>query len=72
MSDPGAVAKAREYVAVFRRHTLPGAQWVDTEERRIQLDHMSDADALFVAGEFERMEVEALRRARARGGLRPQ
>lgn len=57
------VAEAREYIAIFREHTLPGAQWVDTNERRIQLDNMSDADALFVAREFQRMEAEAARRS---------
>lgn len=60
------VAEARAYIAIFRKHTLPGAQWVDTDVRRIFLDHMSDDDALFVAGEFQRMEAEAA--ARGRGG----
>lgn len=56
------IAKARDYIAQFRRHILPGAQYVDTGKRRIQLDHLNDKDALFVAGEFERMETEAARR----------
>lgn len=74
MSDPAtipdatAVAKAREYIAVFCRHTLPGTKWVDTADRRIRIEHMSDEDALFVAGEFQLMEAEAARRALARGG----
>jgi hypothetical protein len=39
---------------------------VDTNERRIRLDSMTDADALFVAGEFQRMEAEAARRSQRR------
>jgi hypothetical protein len=62
MSDADAVAKAREYIAVFCRHTLPGTQWVDTNTRRIRLEHMTDADALFVAVVFRRIEAEAARR----------
>jgi hypothetical protein len=67
MAHSDEVANAREYIAVFRRHTLPGTQYVDTNVRRIHLDHMTDEDALFVAGEFQRMEEEATRRTRARG-----
>lgn len=55
-------ARARDYIAVFRQHTLPSTKWVDTGERRISLDNMTDADALFVAGEFQRMEAEAASR----------
>ena len=60
-------ADARAYVGIFRRHTLPGTEYVDTGLRRIWLDHMTDSDALFVAGEFRRMEMEAAaRRGRSR------
>lgn len=61
--DPIDVAKARAYIIIFREHTLPGTLWVDTGERRIRLDSMTDDDALFVAGEFQRMEAEAARRS---------
>ena len=63
--DPQA---ARAYIALFRKHTVPGTDWVDTNTRRIMLDDMSDADALFVAAEFQRMEAEAARRRSRRGG----
>jgi hypothetical protein len=57
------VEEARRYIALFRRHTLPGAQYVQTSAGRyIHLDRMSDADALFVAAEFQRMESEAAKR----------
>ena len=39
--DPKA---ARAYIALFRKHTVPGTDWVDTNTRRIMLDDMSDAD----------------------------
>jgi hypothetical protein len=65
---PDRPADARCYVAQFRRFTLPGTDYVDTGRRRIWLDRMSDADAIFVAGEFRRMEAAAAMRAmRARG-----
>ena len=52
--------EARTYIALFRTHTLPGADHVDTSEgRRIDLDAMTDADALFIAAEFQRMETAA-------------
>lgn len=59
--------EARRYIAIFRRHTMPGTQYVDTsEKRRIWLDRMTDADALFVAGEFQRMETEAAKLSQRR------
>jgi hypothetical protein len=61
-SKPGDVAEARAYIGLFRRHIMPGTKWVETDERRIRLDDMTDDDALFVAGEFKRMEAEAARR----------
>lgn len=62
------VSQARQYIATFRKHTLPGTAWVDTETRRIHLDDMTDDDdALFVAGEFARMEAKAARRSVKRG-----
>jgi len=60
------VEEARRYIAIFRRHTVPGAQYVDTQTRRIWLDRLSDEDALFVAAEFQRMEAEAAKRRRGR------
>lgn len=63
---PDRPADARCYVAGFRRFTLPGTTHVDTGRRRIWLDRMSDSDAVFVAGEFRRMEAEALARRAAR------
>lgn len=50
---------AREYIAVFRKHTLPGTTYVETNAGTIQLDNMTDEEALFVAGEFKRMEIAA-------------
>lgn len=50
---------ARSYIAIFRKHTLPGAQYIDTQSRRIELDSMTDDEALFVAEEFQRMEAAA-------------
>jgi hypothetical protein len=59
--------EARRYIANFRRYTVPGTAYVETtERRRIALDDMTDADALFVAGEFQRMELEAAKRGRGR------
>lgn len=56
-------SEARKYIAVFRKHTVPGTSYVDTSSgRRIELDQMSDDDALFVAAEFQRMEAEAAHR----------
>lgn len=60
-------AEARAYIEMFCRHTLPGTEWVDTGKRRIYLNAMSDDDALFVASEFQRMEVEAAKRSAKRG-----
>jgi hypothetical protein len=60
------ITAARHYIETFRRHTLPGTDWVDTDERRILLDHMTDQDAVFVAGEFLRMELAAAHRGRHR------
>lgn len=51
--------EARSYIAVFRKHTLPGADYVDTSAGRILLDSMTDDEALFVAKEFQHMEIEA-------------
>lgn len=52
--------EARNYIAVFRKHTIPGTDYVNTSSgRRIQLNDMSDEDAVFIAGEFQRMEIEA-------------
>jgi hypothetical protein len=57
------VEEARRYIALFRRHTLPGASHVQTSTGRfIFLDRMSDEDALFVAAQFQKMEIEAARR----------
>lgn len=66
LSDADAVAEARAYIAIFRQHTLPNTSWVKTQKRRIDLDTMSDADALFVASEFRRMEDEAFRSVQGR------
>lgn len=65
--DVTDAASARCYIETFRRHTLPGTKWVDTNERRIVLDNMTDADAVFVAAEFRRMETEAARRRKGMG-----
>jgi hypothetical protein len=64
--DATEATSARRYIETFRRHTLPGTKWVDTGERRIVLDNMTDADAVFVAREFQRMEMEAA--TRRKGG----
>jgi hypothetical protein len=61
MSDE--VRNARHYIKTFCTYTLPGTEWVDTKTRRIQLDNMTDDDALFVASEFQRMEAEVARRS---------
>lgn len=64
MTEPAVTpAQARHYIRTFREHTLPGTKWVETNERRIYLDKMTDDDALFVASEFARMEAEAARRS---------
>lgn len=60
---PDEPADARAYIGMFRRFTLPGTAFVDTNRRRIVLDRMTDSDAIYVAGEFRRMEAEAARRA---------
>lgn len=64
------IAEARDYIGLFRRHTLPGADLVKTSSgRKIWLDRMTDEDALWVAGEFQRMEAEAARRPRHRRSI---
>ena len=57
--DRNEIENARTYIALFRKHTLPGADHVDTATRRIWLDRMSDDDAVFVAREFQAMESQA-------------
>jgi len=47
------VDDARDFIAVFCEHNLPGTEW-----GRIYLGNMNDADALFVAGEFALLEAE--------------
>ena len=64
--DPPTAREARTYIATFRQHTMPGTRYVETDTRRIELDHMTDADAVFVAREFMRMETEAARRSAGR------
>lgn len=57
--------EARGYITYCRTHLLAPRKidHVDTSEgRRIRLDRMTDADALFVAKEFRRMENEAASR----------
>lgn len=63
---PDRPADARAYVAQFRRFTMPGAEYVDTPSRRIDLSRMTDSDAVFVAGEFRRLLAEATARRAAR------
>jgi hypothetical protein len=59
--------EAREYIALFRKYTLPGADEVRvTGGRIILLDDMTDADAIFVAREFRDMEAQAAKSRRHR------
>jgi hypothetical protein len=61
--------EARGYITYFRTHVLPGCDHVDTSAgRRIRLGRMTDADALFVANEFRRMEQRAAALSKARLG----
>ena len=64
--DPPAMTptEARAYIALFRKFTVPGAERAWTGERVIHLDDMTDADAVFVAREFQRMEAEAAKGVR--------
>ena len=55
-------AEARAYVAYFCTQLVPGTTYVDTTERRIELNAMTDADALFVARELQSVYAEAARR----------
>jgi hypothetical protein len=58
--------EARAYIMYFRNNVLPGTDFVDTSnKRRIRLDRMTDADAIFVATQFRQMETEAAARTRA-------
>jgi len=50
--------EARAYISIFGKHTLPGCDTVHTNAGEIKLDNMSDDEALFVAREVKRMEVE--------------
>lgn len=60
MSDESDAGEARDYIALFRKYTLPGVdQVVVTGGRIILLDDMTDADAIFVAREFRDMEEQA-------------
>lgn len=52
--------QARAYIAIFCKHTLPGCDMVTTNAGEIWLDKMTDDEALFVASEFKRMEIEAV------------
>lgn len=60
------VEEARSYIQTFRTYTIPGTDFVKTNLRTIQLDDMTDDDALFVAHEFRRMEAAAYRRSQRR------
>lgn len=51
--------EARSYIAIFRKHTISGTDTVYTNAGQINLDSMTDEEALFVAKEFRRMEIEA-------------
>ena len=55
-------AEARVYIALFCKYTLPGTTYVQTNLRRIEIDSMTDDDALFVAAEFREMEAKAAAR----------
>lgn len=49
--------EARAYITIFRTHTVPGTSYVNTSAgRRIELDDMTDDDALFVAEGFQDIE----------------
>lgn len=54
--------EARAYIKNFSKHTVPGAEYVDTATRRIHFNDMSDEDALFVANDLIRIENEAAQR----------
>lgn len=57
---------ARARITRFRRVLVPGTDYVQTSHRRIWLDRMTDSDAVWVAGEFRRMEEEAAAMAASR------
>jgi hypothetical protein len=67
MSDDAT--EAREYIALFRKYTLPGAEYVRVKVkggRVIRLDDMTDADAIFVARRFHDIETQAAKSRVAR------
>lgn len=51
--------KAREYIENFVKYIIPNIVHVDTPSKRIYLNNMTDEEAIFVAEEFTRMEIEA-------------
>lgn len=69
---PDRPGDARAVIARFRRVVMPGTNYVTTPHRRIWLDRMNDAEAVFVAGEFRRMEAEAMARRAANRGAPPR
>lgn len=57
------IEDARTYISLVRKFIVPGMHKVYTSDKReIDLDNLSDADALFCAKEFRGWEVEAARR----------
>jgi hypothetical protein len=69
---PDCPGDARAVIARFRRVVMPGTDYVTTPHRRIWLDRISDSDAVFVAGEFRRMEAAAMALRTANRPTRPR
>lgn len=54
------IAEAREYVAIFAEHTMPGARYVEFKDNsRIYFSNMNDDQALKVAASLLELEIEA-------------
>jgi hypothetical protein len=56
---PPTPEQARHYIATFREHTLPGADYADFPSGRIHFDNMTDDQAVKVAQALMEIEAEA-------------
>lgn len=51
--------QARDYIATFAKHTMPGAEYVDFPSGRIHFSNMTDEQAIKVARGLMDIEAQA-------------
>lgn len=57
-------AQARHYIDKFKKHIMPGMEFVDFPSGRIHLDNMTDDQAVKVAVGLMELESKAAKGAR--------